>query len=218
MINNMLHAGAQGRIKHFLPLLGSASIVLGLQMVPISALKAIPEFLKFVSDTVEARLNSKVDRPDFISHIVRNNTVDRKDMSRIELDSNCVQFLIAGSETSGTALSGITFLLCKNPEYSQQLTKNIRALFLGHKEITFDAVEKIPLLNAVISEGLRIYPPVPTGFPRLVPRAEQLLATGYVLENVDFSPVFPHWYPQNLDNTVYWLWFADVGVYIPIRC
>ncbi|KAM6539468.1 hypothetical protein FALCPG4_001268 [Fusarium falciforme] len=170
MINNMLQAGAQGRVKYLQPMLGTISTVLGLQAITISALKAIPQFIKFTHDRVQQRLDSEVDRPDFVSQILRYQNVESKGMSRKELDMNCIQFLIAGSETSSTALAGITFLLCKNPKYLDELTKEIRNKFSAQDEITFASTRDIPLLNAVIEEGLRLYPPVPLGFPRLVPK------------------------------------------------
>ncbi|PVH72212.1 cytochrome P450 [Cadophora sp. DSE1049] len=169
MMDSMLHAGAQGRVKKLQPVLGTLSTLLGLEMVSISALKAIPHFIQFARDAVDERLNSEVDRPDFISHIIQHNDVKGKGMTRDELDSNCIQFLIAGSETSATALSGMTYLLCTNPVYMEKLKKEIRTRFSGYKDLTFDALEDFPLLDAVIHETLRIYPPVPTGFPRLVP-------------------------------------------------
>ncbi|UPK90664.1 hypothetical protein LCI18_001599 [Fusarium solani-melongenae] len=154
MINNMLRAGAQGRVKYLQPMLGTISTILGLQAIKISALKTIPQFVKFTHDRVQQRLDSEVDRPDFVSQILRYQNVESKGMSRTELDMNCIQFLIAGSETS----------------YLDELTKEIRSRFSAQDEITFARTRDIPLLNAVIEEGLRLYPPVPLGFPRLVPK------------------------------------------------
>ncbi|KAH7386602.1 isotrichodermin C-15 hydroxylase [Cadophora sp. MPI-SDFR-AT-0126] len=179
MVDNMLHAGAQGRVRHLQPMLGTLSTMLGLEMVPVSALKTIPQFIKFSRDAVDERLNSEVDRPDFISQIVQYNDVKGKGMTRDELDSNCIQFLIAGSETSATALSGITYLLCTNSVYMEKLKKEIRHRFSGYKDLTFDALDDIPL-DAVINEGLRIYPPVPTGFPRLVPSGGATIGEYYI--------------------------------------
>lgn len=129
MVNNMLQAGAQGRVKHLQPVLGTLGIVLGLQIVPLSALKTIPEFLKFAQKAVQARLDSAVDRPDFISFILRHDGQEGKGMSRQELDSNCVQFMMAGSETSATTLCGLTYpTLCKSEILKSTYEGNSRAI------------------------------------------------------------------------------------------
>lgn len=184
MVNSMLQAGAQGRVKHMWPTLGTLGVLLGLQVVPMSALKMIPEFLKFARNAVQTRLDSQVDRPDFISYILRYNGQEGKGMTHEEIDSNCVQFLIAGSETSATTLSGLIYLLALHPKYLNQLTKEIRGRFSGPKEMTFQALEDIQLLNATISETLRLYPPVPTGFPRISPPGGATIGNYFLPENV----------------------------------
>ncbi|OCL03416.1 cytochrome P450 monooxygenase-like protein [Glonium stellatum] len=140
------------------------------------------EFFKLSTSKVTARLEKDTARPDFMTHIIRNQESNEKRMTRAEIESNANLFLVAGSETTATMLSGTTYLLLKNPEIMKKLVEEIRGRFKSSSEITFDEVNKLDYLIAVLSEGLRYYPPVPTGFPRVVPPGGDRLSGYYVPE------------------------------------
>jgi cytochrome P450 len=90
-------------------------------------------------------------------------------LSLEEQYSNASGFMIAGTETTATALSGITFSLLKNPQYLSQLTAEVRTAFQTYEDINLDQLARLPYLQAIIQEGLRVYPPVPSLLPRTVP-------------------------------------------------
>lgn len=114
------------------------------------------------------RLNMEKQRYDFMTPIIESNTNMDK-MSVSEIESTFSMIIVAGSETTATALSGITYQLTKNPSVMQNLVSEIRDRFQEEKNITMDSVRTLPYLNAVISEGLRVCNPAPAGLPRLVP-------------------------------------------------
>lgn len=95
---------------------------------------------------------------------------------------NAQTILAAGSETTATLLSGVTFLLLKNPSVHARLIQEIRGRFNSAGEITFAAVEKLEYTIAVLQEALRYYPPVPTGFPRVAPRGGDTVSGRYMPE------------------------------------
>ena len=76
---------------------------------------------------------------------------------------------IAGSETTATALLGMTYYLSRNPETYQKLAKEVRTAFKTYDEIDAKSTEALPYLQAAIWESLRMYPPVPIGMPRVSP-------------------------------------------------
>jgi cytochrome P450 len=76
--------------------------------------------------------------------------------------------MVAGTETVATFLSGVTFNLLSRPSTMKLLTGELRNTFSSAKDIDSNALVRLPYLNACIEEGLRIYPPVPTGLPRIV--------------------------------------------------
>ena len=78
---------------------------------------------------------------------------------------------VAGGETVATFLTAATYYLCKTPDTLQKLQAEIRGRFQSFDEINASSALQLPYLQAVISEGLRIYPPGSQGFPRTSPGA-----------------------------------------------
>lgn len=122
---------------------------------------------KFSSDMADKRLAMVTDRPDFMSFILRYN--DEKGLSVPELRSNSNSLVAGGSDTTGTFLSGTTWFLLKNPTTYKKLVDEIRSSFNSEEDITIANLSHLKYLNAVIQEGLRVYPPVPSSMPRSIP-------------------------------------------------
>ncbi|KAK7943027.1 cytochrome P450 [Apiospora aurea] len=108
----------------------------------------------FTVERVNRRLQLQTDRPDFLSYIL--NAEGEKAMS-MEETYVCTQVLIvAGSETTATALTGATYLLLENPETMARLTAEIKNRFETEDEITIQSTAELPYLNAVVQESLRV--------------------------------------------------------------
>ena len=78
---------------------------------------------------------------------------------------------IAGGETVATFLAATTFYLLKSEGSAayKRLCEEIRSRYNNYNEINTASAQQLPYLQAVISEGLRIYPPGSQGFPRISP-------------------------------------------------
>ena len=92
---------------------------------------------------------------------------------------------IAGSETTATVLSGLTYHLLKTPRAFNALKDEARSSFNSYSEINSISTQHLKYLNAVIEEGLRIYPPAPGGFPRVCPGGN--VAGHYIPKGVTVS-------------------------------
>ena len=86
--------------------------------------------------------------------------------------------LLAGSETTATLLSAVTFLLLKHQEVLDKLITEIRTSFNHEDEITQISVNKLTYQFAVLEEALRFHPPTPMGFPRIVPGKKGMVIAG----------------------------------------
>ncbi len=80
-------------------------------------------------------------------------------------------FSVAGGETVAAFLAAVTFYLCKSPGTVLSLQQEIRSHFADPSAISSSKALQLPYLQAVISEGLRIYPPSAQGLPRISPGA-----------------------------------------------
>ena len=147
-------------------------------------MRARYEFAKRAHDMVSKRLekiqSGEDTRPDFFTHIIKNQEKESTRLTRAEMDSNAVSFLIAGSETSATALAGATYLLLRNPQPYRKLVTEIRSRFSSADQITVEEVNKLDYLIAVFQEALRYYPPAATGLARVVPAGGDRVSGYYV--------------------------------------
>ena len=94
---------------------------------------------------------------------------DPEKVSDLQLAAHASDFVIAGSETTATALSCIIYYLLRSPAILGRLQGEIRGQFRSYEEITSLSTLRLHYLRAVILEGLRIYPPLPFALPRVVP-------------------------------------------------
>ncbi|XP_077484759.1 cytochrome P450 3A19-like [Amblyomma americanum] len=78
-----------------------------------------------------------------------------------EMMSQCALYLIAGTETPVTPLTVAASYLAKNPGIQARLKDEIDSCFTEtDTEPSFEEINKLTYLNAVISEALRIHPPI----------------------------------------------------------
>ncbi|KAH0293761.1 putative cytochrome P450 [Aureobasidium namibiae CBS 147.97] len=116
-------------------------------------------------EKVAKRLSISEPRKDFMSHLIKK--VQNGEMDREELTAHASTLVIAGGETVSTFLAASTFYLLKNPQHLRRLQTEIRGKFRSYGDIDATRAQQMPFLQAVISEGLRIYPPGSRGFPRV---------------------------------------------------
>lgn len=124
--------------------------------------------VQLTKEKTEKRVQQKdaFGREDFFKAIL-----SKGDWDRGRLEANAEMFVVAGSETTATTLSGLMYFLTKYPHCIDQLRKEVTSAFTSYHDITADATSKLPYLHAVIEEGLRMYPPVSFGLPRVCPGA-----------------------------------------------
>ncbi|KID80351.1 cytochrome P450 3A17, partial [Metarhizium brunneum ARSEF 3297] len=98
-------------------------------------------------------------RKDFMSYMLRKTRDGQVGMSEEEILETCPTLVIAGSETTASALSAFCFYMDKNPRAYAQLTEEIRTAFGAEEEITMQNASHLEYLQACVNEILRIYPP-----------------------------------------------------------
>lgn len=126
----------------------------------------------FINSNITAREKGDLptDRNDFLTALM-----DLRKQGKIE-DHDIVTSLganiAAGSDTTAISLSTIIYYLTKNPHKAQKLRDEIHE-FEEKGEISdpamFQEVQKMPYLQAVIKEALRIHPATGQLLGRVVP-------------------------------------------------
>ncbi|KAK8242211.1 isotrichodermin C-15 hydroxylase [Phyllosticta capitalensis] len=176
--------------------------------IPADKVRLAVDHFNNARNKVTKRLNTETERPDVVTFVQKYT--DEKGISRDELDSNAAVFLTAGSETTATTLSGTTYHLLQNPEKMKKLVKEVREAFSSTNDITIEATSHLPYLLAVFNEGMRCYPPVPTGFPRVIPDSGEQVSGHFIPGS---TSVYVSQYPAYHSSRN----FAEPNSFVPER-
>jgi len=171
--------------------IGLARRIPGLQrlmfwMMPKKKIEQAAWHSRFSSDLADKRMAMVTDRPDFMSYILKYN--DEKGLTVPEIRSNSNVLIPGGSETTGTFLTGTTWHLLKNPKVYKTLVEEIRSSFTSSEDITIGKLIHLKYLTGVIEEGLRIYPPVPSNMPRVIPEEGAMICGKWLPGGVSCLP------------------------------
>ncbi|KAF0329915.1 hypothetical protein GQ607_002682 [Colletotrichum asianum] len=147
------------------------------------------EHKELTREKVSKRLTLTDARPD----LVHGMTVGKGGLtvSREELNENSEGLIIAGSETTATALSGAIYMLTTHPAILKTLAEEIRCAFTSESEMNSINTAHLPYLQAVLEETLRFFPPAPNALPRITPPEGNLVLGKRVPGNTVLS--VPHW-------------------------
>ncbi|KAI0396320.1 cytochrome P450 [Xylariaceae sp. FL0594] len=141
-----------------------------MKSIPPSLKKMQRDHFQQIVQKVQRRLNFELERPDIMAHVINRLGDDKgRSMTIDEINTTFMVLTTAGSETTATVLGGTLNYLARNPDKMAILVGEVRGKFHSFEEIMLDALHKLPYLNAVISEGLRLCPPIPWILPRQVP-------------------------------------------------
>ncbi|KAM5354702.1 hypothetical protein ACJ41O_001349 [Fusarium nematophilum] len=111
-------------------------------------------------------LGNDLGRDDFFSHLLKEGSI-----SEDELVAQANTLIIAGSETTSTVLTGVVYCLLKNKTALDRLAEEVRSAFPSLDHIKGNTTSSLPYLRAVLDEGLRVFPPIAFGPPRVSPGA-----------------------------------------------
>ncbi|KAI0509404.1 pisatin demethylase [Xylaria bambusicola] len=96
----------------------------------------------------------------------------RNGLTKDQAEAEGLFLIIAGSETTASALRITMLHIITCPRVYIQLKQEIRDAVIDRKvdsPIKFEEAKRLPYLEAVVYEGLRMRPPVPGLFPKSVP-------------------------------------------------
>ena len=116
---------------------------------------------------VRRRMQSSIDQQDFMFHFLQQAEKEQLSMPVIEAQASVV--ILAGSETSGVALTAALYYVVGNGLVYERLCEEVRSAFKTPAEIKLQSVMSVlPFLEACVKETLRIHSPLANGFTRVV--------------------------------------------------
>ena len=117
------------------------------------------------------------ERTDILTLLMSVRDEDGAEMSPQELHDELLTLLIAGHETTATAIAWALYWVHKHPTIGEKLLQELESLEESPEAMN---IFKLPYLTAVCSESLRIYPVAILTVPREVKEPVELM--GYQLE------------------------------------
>ncbi len=112
--------------------------------------------------------NSENDHHPSVFHNIIESDLPAEDKNASALFENAVLFLNAGYETTGYTLTLATYHVLANPSIKARLSQEIKAAWPNVDEFpTWAELEKLPLLDAVVKESLRLSTLVMSRLPRV---------------------------------------------------
>lgn len=141
------------------------------------------EYLKSVcKDLIEHRRSNPVEKKDLLNAMLFGR--DPKTKERLTDESvvnNMITFLIAGHETTSGLLSFVTYYLIKNPEVFEKARKEVDTV-VGKGPVTAEHITKMPYLEAIMRETLRLNPTAPgISITPLPKKGDQVIGGGKYL-------------------------------------
>ncbi|PSN62543.1 cytochrome P450 [Corynespora cassiicola Philippines] len=145
--------------------------------------------LSFTEEQIKNRaevLNDAEKRPglddDFLAKTLQKHQDDPQNFTMQDVTVTCLTNIGAGSDTTSISLCAIMWYLLRNPTKYSKLQEEIDTMADISLPVTFKDAQKMPYLQAVIKEALRLHPA--TGLPlgRVVPKGGAVIANAYIPE------------------------------------
>ncbi|XP_044015561.1 cytochrome P450 9e2-like [Aphidius gifuensis] len=117
-------------------------------------------FKKIVEDTVRTRDEKGITRPDMIQLMMETRANKTGPTLSIgDMTSQAFIFFFGGFDTTSSLMSFVVHQIAANPEIQAKLQNEIdEMLERTNGDVTYEAVNRLAYLDAVINETLRYYP------------------------------------------------------------
>ena len=129
------------------------------------------------AEIAERQANLDPSRTDILTMLLSASDEEGKGMTDVEVHDELMALLLAGHETTATAMSWALYWIHSLPDVKEKLLQELKSI---NDPMDWMSMFRLPYLTAVCNETLRIHPVAMLTFPRVVVEPVELL--GYKLE------------------------------------
>ncbi|MFN6514549.1 MAG: cytochrome P450 [Nostoc sp. CreGUA01] len=129
------------------------------------------------SEIQERRDHPDASRTDILSLMMSARDVNGEPMTDVELRDELMTLLVAGHETTASALTWAFYWIHHLPEVREKLLTELDNV---NENADWNEISRLPYLTAICQETLRIYPIVMLTIPRIVKSPIEIM--GYELQ------------------------------------
>ncbi|KAI1300937.1 cytochrome P450 [Xylaria venustula] len=144
-------------------------------------------FVKFLRKLLSTRLTNATNSQDLFWFLKQCKDPDTGEaLSTTELSTETATFLVAGSDTTSTAMAALSYYLSSHPRCYTQVANEVHSTFAARDEIRLGpALNSCVFLRACIDETLRLSPPAGSALWRQVEKGGATIGTDFLPEGVE---------------------------------
>jgi len=106
--------------------------------------------------------SSNMDPSDLLTQLQRiRNSDDGEQLTTEEIEDQLITMVFAGHETTATALAFTWYVLATHPDIRERFDAELETV-LGDHPPTYDDLQDLEFTENIITEALRLYPPIHT--------------------------------------------------------
>ena len=154
-------------------------------MIPSSLTEKRKKHERMALEKVRRRIRRGTERSDFVQPLIEAQ--EKGAISVDELEQQATILILAGSETTSVALTSATSLLLQHPAALAELIKELHTSFRDASEVDVLSIHRLPFLQAVLQETLRLFPPITNGFPRQTVEGGAVVDGNFIPESVSLE-------------------------------
>lgn len=134
------------------------------------ALRCRKQLLVQIENLVKERQQQAESEQDALTLLLQARDEEGNSLSLSEIKDQVLLLLFAGHETLTSALASLCKLLAQHPE--ALAAARAEQMQLAQEHLSFDLLKKMPYLDLVMKEVLRLIPPVGGGFRQVIQECE----------------------------------------------
>ncbi|KAH9029480.1 high nitrogen upregulated cytochrome P450 monooxygenase 2 [Lactarius pseudohatsudake] len=163
-------------VTSHIPYVGPILTTMAGQRSPLVRLRA------FGKERVLERLRMGANRKDLFYHLSGEELPESERPSPADVAKDGLLAIIAGSDTTSSALTAVLYYLLCNPAAYERLQAEVDGAFPGGEEpLDVTKLSQMEWLNGCINESLRLQPPVPGGSQRRVDKGKGAKVLGNLI-------------------------------------
>ncbi|KAH6959580.1 cytochrome P450 [Ilyonectria sp. MPI-CAGE-AT-0026] len=139
-------------------------------------------------------------RKDLLTKILSEKTERTTPLTDRETYTEIANLVFAGTDTTSTTLTYLFWELSKNRDWQRRLREELSAVTYNGKVPAYKDIVDLPILDAVITETLRLHPAAPASLQRETPAGGRTLNGVFIPEKTIVSM---QCYTTQRDPTVY---------------
>nr|AIM58719.1 flavonoid 3'hydroxylase [Cymbidium hybrid cultivar] len=175
----MTTLAGQFNVGHFIPWIGW----LDLQDLNKKMMKSRVRFGEFLEKIIEEHSSKGIDyAKDFLSVLIQINgepNAKHDELTNINIKALLQDMFIAGTDTTSITIEWLLSELLRHPHILARAQHELDSVAGRNRLISQSDLPKVPFLDAIVKETLRLHPPVPLSVPRMA--TEDCEIDGYLI-------------------------------------